>query len=59
LKGAQRFEARLRREAERTLELAEEADRADEAAGAQPDFPAEIARLEDRLKALAAGTYPS
>jgi transposase len=54
LKGAQQLEVRLRREVERMFELAEEADRADEAAGEQPDFPAEIARREDRLKALAA-----
>jgi transposase len=54
LKGADRIEAHLRREVKRMLELAEEADQADEAAG-RPDFqlPAELARREDRLKAIA------
>src|ERR1700676_1978996 len=35
------------------FELAEEADQADEAAGDQLDIPAELARREDRLKAIA------
>jgi hypothetical protein len=35
------------------LALAEEADRADEAAGDGMDIAAELARREDRLKAIA------
>jgi transposase len=53
LKGADRLEAQLRREVRRMFELAEEADQADEAAGDQFDLPAELARREDRLKAIA------
>jgi len=53
LKGANRLEAQLRNQVKRMLELAEEADRADEAAGDVMDIPAELARREDRLKAIA------
>jgi len=56
LKGAGRIEAQLRYQVKRMLELAEEADRADdaaEAAGENLDIPAELARREDRLKAIA------
>lgn len=53
LKGANQLEARLRREVVRMLELAEEADRADEAGEGELEIPAEIARREDRLKAIA------
>jgi transposase len=53
LKGADRLEAQLRRQVKRMLELAEEADQADEAAGNALDIPEELARSEDRLKAIA------
>jgi hypothetical protein len=53
LKGADRLEAQLRREVKRVLELAEEADQADEAAGEGLDIPEELARREDRLKVIA------
>jgi transposase len=53
LKGADQLEVRLRREAARMLELAEEADRADEAGEGELDIPAELERREDRLKAIA------
>jgi len=53
LKGADRLEAQLRREVKRMLELAEEADQADEASGDELDIPEELARREDRLKAIA------
>jgi transposase len=54
LQGADRIEAQLRREVKRMLELAEEADQADEAAGrSEFELPAELARREDRLKAIA------
>src|SRR5579863_781751 len=52
LKGAEQIQARLRREVARMLELAEEADQADEAAETEMDFPEEIKRREDRLRAL-------
>jgi transposase len=53
LKGADQLEVRLRREVARMLELAEEADRADEAGEGDLDIPAELERREDRLKAIA------
>lgn len=56
LKGAHRIEAQLRNQAKRMLELAEEADRADEVSENEPDIPAELARREDRLKAIAEAT---
>ena len=52
LKGADKLEVRLKREVRRMLELAEEADAADEQ-GDEVDIPEEIARREDRLKAIA------
>ena len=52
LQGAARIKAQLQREVRRMLELAEEADRADEAAGDEFDFPKELARREDRLRAI-------
>ncbi len=52
LKGANRLEVQLKREVRRMLELAEAADSADERDGGI-DIPAEIARREDRLKAIA------
>ncbi len=52
LQGADRLEVRLKREVRRMLELAEEADLADEQSG-DVDIPEEIARREDRLKAIA------
>lgn len=52
LQGAERLEARLRREVARMFELAEEADRADEAAQTEVDFPKELERREDRLRAI-------
>jgi len=52
LKGADKLEVRLKREVRRMLELAEEADSADER-GSEVDIPNEIARREDRLKAIA------
>lgn len=52
LEGSERLKTRLRREVERMFELAEEADRSDEAAEAEMDFPKEIERREDRLKAI-------
>ena len=52
LKGADQLEARLKREVARMLELAEEADRADEAGEVEVDLPSEIHRREDRLKAI-------
>jgi transposase len=54
LKGASRLEVQLRNQVKRMLELAEEADRADEAGGDVMEIPAELARREDRLKAIAA-----
>jgi len=53
LKGADRLEAQLRYQVKRMLELAEEADRVDEAVVPDADIPAELARREDRLKAIA------
>lgn len=53
LKGANQLEVRLKREVARMLELAEEADRADEAGEGEWELPVEIQRREDRLKALA------
>jgi transposase len=52
LQGAARIKAQLQREVRRMLELAEEADRADEAAGEEFDIPKELARREDRIKAI-------
>ena len=52
LQGAAQIKARLQREVKRMLELAEEADRADEAAGQELDIPRELAHREDRLKAI-------
>jgi transposase len=52
LKGAEKLEVQLKREVRRMLELAEQADAADEQSG-DADIPNEIARREDRLKAIA------
>lgn len=52
LKGTEQIEARLRREVARMLELAEEADQADERSETEMDFPKEIERREDRLRVL-------
>jgi transposase len=52
LEGSERLKTRLRREVERMFELAEESDRSDEAAEVEMDFPKEIERREDRLKAI-------
>jgi transposase len=52
LKGSGQIKARIKREVARMLELAEEADRADERAETEMEFPKEIARREDRLRAI-------